>query len=201
MVDNANLTNITSTLIATWIALEIYGLVAIWRATQGDNLMDCKCSDSGVPAPYGRNIAPMRVYHRRGSPIGESQERVAMAKPLPGMWGMRSTSSWSWKSPLNRRPRSRMATRRRLIKALSAPGATASQSPGRHVCLQARSSGSQRHRHLAVVPIRRQRPVYKLFTHDPLVQSEHPLTLTPPPPAPRSPHCGATRRPGGRPGR
>ena len=38
-----------------------------------------KCSDLGVPAPYERNIAPMRVYHRRGRLIGESQERVARA--------------------------------------------------------------------------------------------------------------------------
>ena len=46
-------------------------------------------SDLGVPAPYGRpprRIAPMRVYHRRGRLIGESQERVARAK-LRGMWG------------------------------------------------------------------------------------------------------------------
>ena len=72
-----------------------------------------KCSDLGVPAPYGRNIAPMRVHPRRGCLIGESQERVARAKPLTGdvgvsptqrspfFWpveggrGMRSTSSCS----------------------------------------------------------------------------------------------------------
>ena len=48
------------------------------------DLRTCKCSDLGVPAPYGRNIAPTRVYHRRGRLIGESQERVARAKPLPG---------------------------------------------------------------------------------------------------------------------
>ena len=44
----------------------------------------CKCSDLGVPAPYGRNSAPTSVYHRRGRLVGESQERVARAKPLPG---------------------------------------------------------------------------------------------------------------------
>ena len=74
----------------------------------------CKCSDLGVPAPYGRNIAPTRVYHRLGRLIGESQERVLQGRsPCLGMWvcpprqrspffwpiegsrGMRSTSSWS----------------------------------------------------------------------------------------------------------
>ena len=44
----------------------------------------CKCSDLGVSAPYGRNIAPTSVYHRRGRLVGESEERVARAKPLPG---------------------------------------------------------------------------------------------------------------------
>ena len=43
-----------------------------------------KCSDLGVPAPYGCNIAPISVYLRRGCMIGESQERVARAKPLQG---------------------------------------------------------------------------------------------------------------------
>ena len=52
----------------------------------------CKCSDLGVPAPYGRNIAPTRVYHRLGRLIGESQERVARAKPLPGDVGVSSTT-------------------------------------------------------------------------------------------------------------
>ncbi len=48
-------------------------------------------SDLGVPAPYGRpprRIAPMRVYHRRGRLIGESQERVARAELLPGDVGV-----------------------------------------------------------------------------------------------------------------
>ena len=83
----------------------------------------------------------MRVYHRRGRLIGESQERIARAKPLRGMWGcpprQRAPVSWSgeggqvedyarrgdevdplvdlasigWKSPLDRLLRSRMATR------------------------------------------------------------------------------------------
>ncbi len=100
-----------------------------------------KCSDLGVPAPYGRNIAPMRVYHRRGCLIGESQERVARAKPLPGDVGVSPTTknplllarrrgqvedyarrgdeveqlvdlaSIGRKSPLDRRLRSRVATR------------------------------------------------------------------------------------------
>ena len=62
------------------------------------NLPDGNCSDLGVPAPYGRNIAPMRIYHRRGRLIGESQEKVARAKSLPGMWGCRSQqrSPFSW---------------------------------------------------------------------------------------------------------
>ena len=50
-------------------------------------------SDLGIPAPYGRNIAPMRVYHRRGRLIGESQERVARAKPLPGDVGVSPTTA------------------------------------------------------------------------------------------------------------
>ena len=83
----------------------------------------------------------MSVYHRRGRLIGESQERVARAIRLRGMWGcppqQRSPFSWpgeggqvedyagrgdeveqlvdlasiGWKSPLDRRLRSRMATR------------------------------------------------------------------------------------------
>ena len=83
----------------------------------------------------------MRVYHRRGRLIGESQERVARAKSLPGDVGVsptqRSPFSWpgeggqvedyarrgdeveqlvdlasiGWKSPLDRRLRTRMATR------------------------------------------------------------------------------------------
>ena len=51
-----------------------------------------KCSDLGVPAPYGRNIAPMRVHPRRGCLIGESQERVARAKPLTGDVGVSPTT-------------------------------------------------------------------------------------------------------------
>ena len=43
-----------------------------------------KCSDVGEPAPYGGRVAPMTVYRRRGRLIGESQERVARAEPLPG---------------------------------------------------------------------------------------------------------------------
>ena len=49
-------------------------------------------SDLGIPAPYGRNIAPMRVYHRRGRLIGESQERVARAKSLTGDVGVSPTT-------------------------------------------------------------------------------------------------------------
>ena len=48
------------------------------------NLPDGNCSDLGVPAPYGRNIAPMSVYLRRGGLIGDGQKRVARAKPLTG---------------------------------------------------------------------------------------------------------------------
>ena len=75
-----------------------------------------KCSDLGVPAPYGHNIAPMRVYHRQGRLIGESQERVARAKPLPGDVGdgveqLVDFASIGSQSPLDRGLRSRMATR------------------------------------------------------------------------------------------
>ena len=98
-----------------------------------------KCPDLGVPAPYGHNIPPMRVCHRRGGLIEESQERVARAKSLPGDVGVSPTSPFSWpgeggqvedyarrgdeveqlvelasvgwKSPLDRRMRSRVATR------------------------------------------------------------------------------------------
>ena len=75
-----------------------------------------KCSDLGVPAPYGHNIAPMRVYHRRGRLIGESPERVARAKFFPGDVGdevgqLVDFASMGWKSPLDCRLRSRMATR------------------------------------------------------------------------------------------
>ena len=55
----------------------------------------CKCSDLGVPAPYGRNIAPTSVYHRRGRLIGESQERVARAirlRRMPGDVGVSPTT-------------------------------------------------------------------------------------------------------------
>ena len=51
-----------------------------------------KCSDLGVSAPYGRNIAPMRVYHRRGRLFGESQNRVARAKSLTGDAEVSSTT-------------------------------------------------------------------------------------------------------------
>ncbi len=54
-----------------------------------------KCSDLGVPAPYVRNSAPMRVYHRRGRLIGESQERVARAirlRRMPGDVGVSPTT-------------------------------------------------------------------------------------------------------------
>ena len=75
-----------------------------------------KCSDLGVPAPCGRNVAPMRVYHRRGHLIGESQERVASAKSLPGDVGdevghLVDWTSIGWKSHFHRRLRSRIATR------------------------------------------------------------------------------------------
>ena len=57
--------------------------------------IDGKCSDLGVSAPYGRNIAPMRVYHRRGRLIGESQKRVARAirlRRMPGDVGVSPTT-------------------------------------------------------------------------------------------------------------
>ena len=44
----------------------------------------CRRSALGVPAPYGRNIAPNRACYLRGRLIGECQERVAKAKPLTG---------------------------------------------------------------------------------------------------------------------
>ena len=56
-----------------------------------------KCSDLGVPAPYGRpprRIAPTRVYHRLGRLIGESQERVARASSLPGDVGVSPTTKF-----------------------------------------------------------------------------------------------------------
>ena len=71
----------------------------------------------------------MRVCHRLGRLIGESQQRVARAKPLPGDVGvsphnndtpspgqgdevdqLADLTSIGWKSPLDRRLRSRMAT-------------------------------------------------------------------------------------------
>ncbi len=60
------------------------------------------CSDSGVPAPYGLNITPIRVYHRRGRLIGESQERVASAKLLPGdeVEQLVDLASIGWNRPL-----------------------------------------------------------------------------------------------------
>ena len=83
----------------------------------------CKCSDLGVPAPHGRNIVPMRVYHSRGSLIGKGQKRVARAKPLPGgcggvphnkvppspgqekgARGMRSSGPWIDPDRLEKRP-------------------------------------------------------------------------------------------------
>ncbi len=75
-----------------------------------------RCSHLGVPAPYGHNIAPMRVYQRRGRLIGESQERVAKTKSLPGdvrdeVDQLVDFASMGWKSPLDCRLRSRMATR------------------------------------------------------------------------------------------
>ena len=56
------------------------------------------CSDLGVSAPYGRIIAPTSVYQRRGHPIGAFQERVARAKPLPGVGGVphNKDSPFSW---------------------------------------------------------------------------------------------------------
>ena len=58
----------------------------------------------------------MRVYHWRGRLIGESQERVTRAKSLPGDVGdevdhLVELTSKGRKSTLDRRPRSRMATR------------------------------------------------------------------------------------------
>ena len=58
----------------------------------------------------------MRVCRRRGHLIGESQERVARAKSLPGDVGdeveqLVDLASVGWKSPLDRRLRSRVATR------------------------------------------------------------------------------------------
>ena len=79
-----------------------------------------KCSDLGVPAPYGRNIAPMRVNHRRGHLIGESQERVARAirlRRMPGDVGVcpqQQRTPFSW--PGDRGPG------RRLRKARGWPG-------------------------------------------------------------------------------
>ena len=56
-------------------------------------LRECKCSDLGVPAPCGRNIVPMRVYHRRGPLIDESQVGVATAKPLTWDVGVSPTTN------------------------------------------------------------------------------------------------------------
>ena len=61
----------------------------------------------------------MRVYHRRGGLIGESQERVARAirlRRMPGDVGdevdqLVDLASIGWKSPLDCLLRSRMATR------------------------------------------------------------------------------------------
>ena len=61
----------------------------------------------------------MRVYHRRGRLIGESQERVARAirlRRMPGDVGdeveqLIDLASIGWKSPLDCLLRSRMATR------------------------------------------------------------------------------------------
>ena len=58
----------------------------------------------------------MRIYHRRGRLIGESQERVARAIRLRRMPGdevdqLVDLASIGRKSPLDRRLRSRMATR------------------------------------------------------------------------------------------
>ena len=36
----------------------------------------------------------MRVYHRRGCPIGKVQKRVARAKPLPGDVGVSPTTKY-----------------------------------------------------------------------------------------------------------
>ena len=79
----------------------------------GSDLGRGKCSDLGVPAPYGHNSAPMRIYHRQGRLIGESQERVARASPLTGdeVEQLVDLASIGWKSPLDRLLRSRMATR------------------------------------------------------------------------------------------
>ena len=54
---------------------------------------ECKCSDLGVPAPCGHNIVPMRVYHRRGPLIDESQVGVARPSPLPGDVGVSPTTN------------------------------------------------------------------------------------------------------------
>ena len=55
----------------------------------------------------------MRIYHRRGRLIGESQERVARTKLLPGdeVEQLVDLASIGWKSRLDRLLRSRMATR------------------------------------------------------------------------------------------
>ncbi len=58
------------------------------------NLPDGNCSDLGVPAPYGRNIAPMSVYLRRGGLIDDGQKRVARAKPLTGDVGVSPTTKF-----------------------------------------------------------------------------------------------------------
>ena len=68
-----------------------------WRPSYRSNLLSIsRCSELGIPAPYGRNIAPMRIYHRRGRLIGEGQERVARASPSPGDVGVSPTT----KTPL-----------------------------------------------------------------------------------------------------
>ena len=58
----------------------------------------------------------MRIYHRRGRLIGESQERVARTIRLRRMPGdeveqLVDLASIGWKSRLDRLLRSRMATR------------------------------------------------------------------------------------------
>ncbi len=46
-----------------------------------------KCSDLGIPALDGANIAPKRVYHRRGCLIGESPGKDCKAEALDGGCG------------------------------------------------------------------------------------------------------------------
>ncbi len=66
-----------------------------WPSYRSNLLSISRRSELRIPAPYGRNIAPMRIYHRRGRLIGESQERVARAirlRRMPGDVGVFPTT-------------------------------------------------------------------------------------------------------------